>query len=195
MGSFFASIHCKTRDADAVCAAAKKAVRAFGGKMLIASSSGGWVNAYPSGDPELPEIAGRIGREARIKHIIAFMVHDSDVLTYWYFRDGKLADHFISCPDYFGEASDEDMAAAGKPEVFTELLDKTARARLRKLVASRMIDGEETGDSPQFDFEDERLVRLAKLFGITGALGSYEYLKEGEEVEGVGSVKGMVEVG
>jgi hypothetical protein len=84
------------------------------------------------------------------------------------------------------------MEAAGDADTFKGLLDAAARAELSKLISGRMINGEITGDVP--DFEEERLSKLGSILGIAGALGSFEYLKAGEEIEGVGGAASMIEV-
>lgn len=194
MGSFFQSLHIRSDDADAVEAAAHRVARKEGLKMLVAPARKGWVNVYPPTDNWLPRIAAALAKACKAEHAILFAVHDSDVLQYWYYRRGTLKDRFVSCPDYFGKASKGDMDAVGDAEAFAELLpDRKARARLKRIISGRLINGEYLGEVP--DFEDDRLAAIAKVFGIDGALGSYEMLKAGESVKGVGKLRGMKEVG
>jgi hypothetical protein len=189
-------MHLKTQDLQGVRVAAEQAMVQAGGSMLIAPASGGWVSTYPSGEATEPEIARQVGAAAGIEHVIVFDIHDSDVLRYWYYRNGSIADSFNSCPDYFGEASDEDMAATGNPDAFTGLLDDRLRAIWGRVIAARMIGGEEVGDGdPLSDFEEERLAKLAELLGINGALGSYVNLMDGEDLENGLSADDMLEVG
>ena len=136
----------------------------------------------------------RVGEPVELAQAIAFLLQDSDVLSYWYFDSGELADRYNSCPDYFGEATSEDMAAVGNPEALASLLpDPARRSQFAEAIAGRMINGEWTAPGP--DFEDERLEHLAGLLGIKGAAGFYDSLEAGEEVDGVGSAAVMHEVG
>ena len=82
------------------------------------------------------------------------------------------------------------MGAVGNVGAFADLLtSKGAPARFAKAIAGRMINGEFTAPAP--DFEDERLIQLAKLLGITGILGSYEALEAGETIPRIGTAATM----
>ncbi|MCB9844667.1 MAG: hypothetical protein H6811_01590 [Phycisphaeraceae bacterium] len=174
--------------------AAEGAVQRTAGRVLIAPLAEGWISAYPTEELVEPKWTGWIAEAADVQDAILFTVHDSDVLCYWYFREGKLADQFNSCPDYYGEAEEEELAAIGNPNSFSGLLDAMQRERLRELLNSRMVDGEYTGDGPEFDVEDDRLAEIAQLLGIPGALGSYDYLMAGESIEGGLPREEMIEV-
>lgn len=162
--------------------------------MFVTDATKGWVHAYPSISEWNPDLVRSIANAAKVDQAIAFMLHDSDVLSYWYFDGGELADTYNSCPDYYGKASKADMAAVGDAEAFRKLLpEKAARNNFAKVISGRLINGEWTAPGP--DFEDDRLAKLASLLSIDGVMGFYDYIKEGDEVEGVGTASNMHEVG
>lgn len=193
MGAFYLSAHFKSNDASPIVAAAKNAVPAAGGKAYIAKPVAGWINLYPSQELLDPETVRQVASESGVRHVVVFMVHDSDVLMYWYIRDGALADYFNSAPDYFGEASDEDMQAKGNPAAFADLLDAASQRTLASIVSTRMIGGEAPDDMPPL--AEDSLDNLARLFGITGVMGCYEYLEDGESIEGAGTAEEMIAIG
>lgn len=194
MGTYCLSMHFKASDGAEVHRAAASVAAGAGCKMLVAPAAGGWVHVYPRFQEWTPGLTASIAAKARVKQAIAFLLQDSDVLSYWYFDSGELADRYNSCPDYFGEATSEDMAAVGNPEALASLLpDPARRSQFAEAIAGRMINGEWTAPGP--DFEDERLEHLAGLLGIKGAAGFYDSLEAGEEVDGVGSAAVMHEVG
>lgn len=156
MGTFLWSVHVKTDDPGAVRAAVKAAAGRRAREVRITGPDNGWVTASTD-TTALHDAATSIASKLKAEHAIAFHLHDSDVLFYWYFRRGKLADEYNSCPDYFAKPSRKDLAAVGKPAAFAGLLDKRAQARWKKLL-SRTTD---------YVFQDERLVPMLKLLGIT----------------------------
>ena len=81
---------------------AEDVARAKGIRCFIGPDLGGWIGIYPQHqgqDPSVGEaIAGQL--EAMVLHVL---VHDDDVMAYRLWRDGQLADSYISPPGYFGE--------------------------------------------------------------------------------------------
>jgi hypothetical protein len=53
------------------------------------------------------DLAGGLSADLEVA-AISFMVHDSDVASYWLFDGGRLLDHYNSCPDYFDDDAGED---------------------------------------------------------------------------------------
>lgn len=174
------SVHFKTIDIEAVTSAARKVVPKAGGSILIAKPRQTWIAAYPSQEIAGPRVFRRLAAASKSRHVVAVMLYDDDLFCYWYYRSGRLADAFCSCPDYFGESKRADLAARGKPEAFKGLLSVAARKKLRALTATRMVNGEYAGSGLQFDFESERLRKFERLLGLRNAANSYENL-DGEE--------------
>lgn len=176
MGSFFSSIHFKTTDFSGVRTAAHAALSKKSKSALLAPVSKGWISLFPSADCDVEQLSRRITAAAKVERAIAFSLHDSDVLQYWYLHDGTVAGSFNSAPDYFGRATKAAMDATGDPRALGALLPALKRTRWKKLVTPRLINGEFIGGS--VDTEEDRLEALAKLLGISNACTSYEYLRE-----------------
>ncbi len=187
MGWFCASMQFKTEDREAVLGAARSYVAEHVGGAFVAPVVDGWVSVYLNEEALAAEFWEGVAQGAGVEHSLLFDLHDSSVLRYWYMRAGEVVEYFNSCPDYFGEAEEEDLEAEGDPSVFDDLLDAEGRARLGEIVRPRMIDGEDVGGEVPV-FEEERLAAIAALFGIRGVMGSFDYLRDGEAVEdGVGA--------
>ncbi|MBY0111807.1 MAG: hypothetical protein K2Y21_03220 [Phycisphaerales bacterium] len=193
MGTNFFSMHLKSTDLDRVRVAVDAAAEQVGGSAFVAPPRNGWIVVYPSMELLNPELLGAIALDARASDAVAMTLFDSDVLCYWYFRNGEIADCFNSCPDYFGEASDEDMAAKGDAKAFAPILDAAGVRKLTKLIKGRMINGEAVGGELP-DFEDERFTQIADVIGLQHAAGFYDYLAEGEAIEGLGDAAALVHV-
>jgi hypothetical protein len=196
MGGHYLSVHFKTEDTAIIRAAAEREAARSGAKFLIAQPAEGWIRVYPSVELLDPEPMERFAAEPKAVHTLAFMVHDSDILCYWYFRDGQLVDYYHSAPDYFGEATERDLAAVGNAEAFGDLLTPAKREAFAAVIRPRMIDGEFVDeDEEEPVFEEERLTELAELLGITGAMGSYDSLKDGEPTDAGATAEEMEEEG
>lgn len=195
MGSFLFSMNFKTDDAKALHATAKKVLQGSGGHLYIAPPAKGWISAYPSDEVMEPDIARNIAAKTKIEHALVLGLMDSDVMEYWYYRHGKLADSFNSCPDYFGKAKKKDLSAVGDAQTFTGLLSKADCTKLAKLVGRRMVNGEYVGRGADFDFEDERFEKIAALLKIPGASGWYDDIVSGQLPPGVATIKAMTTVG
>lgn len=195
MGSFFFSMHFKADDSQAVLAAADGIVAAADGHMFIAPPAKGWISAYPNDHVMDPDIARKIATKAKVEHSIVLGLMDSDVTEYWYFRNGKLADAFNSCPDYFGKAKKKDLAAVGNSKAFAGLLSKADCTKLAKLIGRRMVNGDYVGRGPAYDFEDERFEKIAGLLKIPSASGWYDDIVRGQSTPGVAAKKAMTAVG
>jgi hypothetical protein len=193
VGTNFFSLHLRAADPDQVRVAVDAAAEQVGGAAFVAPPRSGWVVSYPSMELLSPDVLGAIAVEAQASDAVVMSLFDSDVLCYWYFRHGELADYFNSCPDYFGEATDEDMAAKGDAKAFAPMLDSAGVRKLAKLIKARLINGESVGGELP-DFEDERFTQIADVIGLQHATGYYDYLAEGEAIEGLGDAAALVHV-
>jgi WD40 repeat protein len=179
MGAFYGSIHVRTEDRTTVVDAAEKLARRQKTAMLVGPMIRGWIAVYPAGNGQDERISGLLAKRlpGDVLHLI---VHDDDLFTYTYYHDGKVADRYNSCPDYFAPVSDRMRARLrGRPERLAHLLPDPARLTdLRDLFAGAA--------GPGVTFASRHLERFAELLDIANAAEAYEYLREqdGEGVDG-----------
>lgn len=172
MGGFYGSVQLRTEDRARVTAAADAAAKAAGARCLIGPVLNGWVGVYPEDAGQDQNLAAAIAKEVG-GDVLHAVVHDDDVMAYWFWHDGELDDAYWSSPGYFNEA---DRAAqeqlSGDPVAFGPLVEKRA-AEMMKILRR---------DHPEITFEAARLQQFADLLGIRNAVTSYEYLKGGERI-------------
>ena len=118
MGAFYGSILIRTNDSNAVKKTLVDVAKEADCKFLIGPPLNGWISVFPNdggqSDGTSAEIAKRLPYD--IFHLV---VHDDDIFIYYFYRDGRLTDQYNSCPDYFGEVSDEEKKQCqGHPRFF-----------------------------------------------------------------------------
>src|SRR5262245_35005117 len=121
MGAFYGSIQVRTEDRAAVVDAADKLARRQKTAMLVGPVLRGWVGVYPAGNGQDEGVSKLLAKKlpGDVLHLI---VHDDDLFTYAYYRDGKVADRFSSHPDYFAPVSARMRAQLrGRPERLAHL--------------------------------------------------------------------------
>lgn len=169
MGAFYGSIQVRNHEPEAVIAAVEKVASSRGVRCLVSPALNGWVGVYPEHYGQDDTFGAELASDLSglLLHIV---VHDSDVMAYWLWRDHQLVDAYVSRPGYFG-AGDRlgQESLSGDPDLFRPLIggkvDKLAEVLRR--------------DAPGMMFEDERLARFTKLLGIANGLSAYEHLKLG----------------
>ena len=172
MGTFYGSILVRTENSDEVQKALGEVAQVTDHKFLLGPPVSGWISIFPDrsgqSDKTSVEIAKLLPND--IFHLV---VHDDDIFSYYFYRDGRLVDQYNSCPDYFGEVSSEDKKQClGRPELFQDLLTKPGSlSKLKTLIAA---------DKEKFTFEQERMTQFVELLGLPNTLSSYEYLQQGE---------------
>src|SRR5262245_61415190 len=122
MGAFYGSIHVRSEDRTAVLEAVDKLARRQKTALLVGPVLRGWVGVYPAGNGQDERISGLLAKKlpGDILHLI---VHDDDIFTYCYYRDGKVVDRFNSNPDYFAPVSTQARSRLrGRPERLAQLL-------------------------------------------------------------------------
>jgi hypothetical protein len=167
MGSFLVNFHVRGATREAVQEALEEVVE---GAAWVAGPLADWVSFWDEesstqNTDRIQEVAQRVSKSLKAV-VVAFMVHDSDVLFYWLFDRGKQRDSFNSWPDYFDETADE--ASPGDCDVFIQYcLPGTDRDELAPLLGSTSGASEDKSAGRQFVFEEERLQKLAKMLGIS----------------------------
>jgi len=135
MGSFYDSIHVRTKSYDLVENALIELAKGDGYKFYLAPVINGWVSLFPCkyGDEML---AREISKQTQM-NVLHLMIYDDDIFYYLYYHGGELIDEYDSRPDYFGEkvTTKERKRLKGKPEVFRELVDSEGKiGRIRKIL-------------------------------------------------------------
>jgi hypothetical protein len=177
MGGFFGSIQVRSENREAVVAAVEKIFNQKRIKCLVGPALNGWVGVFPEGSGQDEKVGAAIAAELR-GYVLALTVHDSDIMTFWLWRDRKVVATYWSAPGYFGEedrAKQEAMTGNAKEfEGLVPSIDELANILRR--------------EGGLYVFEEERLEQFAKLLGIEHAMLSYEYVKFGRarDIKGLG---------
>lgn len=179
MGGHYGSIHVRTEDASEVRAVLEQLAREHETKFLLAPPIGGWVTAFPSDHGQDLSIGEALAEKMKAP-FLQCSVHDDDVFTYQYYKDGILADQYNSCPDYFGG---EPTSKGGDVAAFRSVIPETNKqAALKKLL-----------EAERFEFEMERFDQFAAILGLPNAVSAYEYLQDGER-DGIKQWKKFVHI-
>jgi hypothetical protein len=116
--------------------------------------------------------------------VLAVLNHDDDILAYWLFDVGKLADEYNSCPGYF-DGGDETPTGGDAKKLCAAFAVPTKAKEVERVLRDE-----------EFVFALERheaLARLLKLPWSHACLG-YRYIEEGSLAEGVNK-KDLVHTG
>lgn len=175
MGAFYDSVQIHSDDREAVRTLLEELAPKKKRRFLLGPALNGWIGVYPNVDAAA---ARDLARRLRVE-LLALNVHDDDIFSYEYYRDGKRVDRYNSAPDYFEEVSAKQRRMLrGRLELLAHLVSQPARFQaLRERLAAQMHDS--------IVFASELLQTFADALGIRNALTSYTYLKEHEETDGV----------
>lgn len=157
--------------------ALQKIVQRTDGKFLVGPVVNGWISVFPEED-QTEAVSADIAK-VLLTDIFQFMVHDDDIFMYWFYRNGKLVDHYNSCPEYFegmagvNVSEEEKHECSGRPELFQDLLKAPGSLpKLEELLAAT---------KKNYAFESQRMAEFVELLGLTNTLSSYRYLQGGEQ--------------
>lgn len=124
MGRFYGSVHIRGAAREEVLAACLAVATELKCRFLLAPEIGGWISVYPSDTGQDGQVSRKIAGLVR-GETVHVLLHDDDIFSYLYFRDGRLADEYDSNPDYFGTtAPNARKALRGKPEAFSGALSE-----------------------------------------------------------------------
>jgi hypothetical protein len=169
MGSFITNLHVRLADQGAVI----EGVRRSGGlPACVTKVSNGWVSVFPEATETqeqqvLVHLTTEVARQTKAP-VIAFLVHDSDILRY-VLRDGEAHDDYDSDPGYW---DDPDRApSGGNVKLLSRYLAiPTSEKDLAKVLRKKEIDGEEVG------LAEDMLYWIGERLGINS-----DYLANGWE--------------
>jgi hypothetical protein len=168
MGAFYGSVQVRSEDRDRVKAAAEEVALQRHIRMLIGPVLDGWIGVYPEGSGQFHDVSRELAQRIN-DNVMHFLVHDDDIFAYWLYREGQTIDSFHSRPGYFGnESRAEEEGMVGDADAFQPLMGD----RVEQIRPLLVRDGR--------PWESDRLNSFAKVLGISNALTSYEYLKEGD---------------
>jgi hypothetical protein len=178
MGLFSVSMHVRTSDDQALPGAmSRKGIS----RCRCLPARNGWATLYEEhaseqDDDRIQSLTGDLSRDLRAP-AIAFMVHDSDIACYWLFENGRLLDHFNSCPDYFDDSVDDEPSGetGGRPEVLLRFAcPGVEAAQLETILSQKCL------------FAENLIEELAEALGIDAARAIGDYRngrEEGDEGE------------
>ena len=101
-------------------------------------------------------------------------MHDDDIFTYNFYRQGKLVDGYNLVPIILAKFPDEEKPRARDVRVFAGISgqNQTPCSQLKSLLSA----GKEN-----YVFESQRLEEFITLLALPNAMGSYDYLGSGED--------------
>lgn len=165
MGSFLHSLHVRSSDQAGV----QRVLEAMDGteslRAWVSPAVNGWVSVLPEEMAAVLTAGSTLSKGCKA-HVLATLVHDSDVFIYVLFRDGKKVEEYESEPDYFATKSKKTPTPRVTPQRVLELLPqpKDAAAIISLL----------TGEMP--DFADDLLNDFLDRFGIKYGSVTYDDL-------------------
>ncbi|MHB0938108.1 MAG: hypothetical protein ACYC6A_17090 [Armatimonadota bacterium] len=180
MGAFYGTIYLRTDDDGAVCRALEEMAGAGDHRYYLAPAIRGWTAVYPNDGGQDPEDAAELAERFPNLEIFYVTVHDDDLLTYTYYRDGQVVDRYNNIPDYFGPVDAAEMAAwQGHPEALLPLLpDAGQLPQLKRILAAARWMKRVPFPLLLLGLLLVRLLRLHRALGwMSGAMASEYYLQ------------------
>jgi hypothetical protein len=175
MGAFITNYHVRSDSLEKVRDAL--APRIKNSAAYVSLPQNGWVTVYEKlsddqDDAVLRKLAMGLSRKLAT-HVIAFLVHDSDILMYFLYERGQLLDEYNSTPDYFGDGVNPEAIARTRGD---------AAALLPICVAGTTVEQLDAVLHPATPsvFVEQSLSDLAGLLGIDDARASlgFNYFEE-----------------
>jgi hypothetical protein len=182
MGTFYGNITLKGPTQERVALALR------GRRAIVGPIVGDYTVAFDAAcdEQEIDEIqalTSRLSRELRCS-ALAVIVHDDDVLLYFLYHDGELADWYNSSPSYFdfGSTEEPQRPAGGNAELLCTTFGVQNRQQVEGVLRKR-----------EYVFETDRhedLVRVLTLpkLAVGKALASFD---RGEYPEGLSAEQMM----
>jgi ankyrin repeat protein len=157
MGSFFANYQVREVEAAKVIKKLQNLIKA---RAYVSSAKQGWISVYDESsdqqnEQELHRLAKALSYHCATD-VLAFLVHDSDILIYLIYKQGRLEDEYNSRPDYWVKVNSATKNRfKGKPET---LLPYCKLGTSSKQIAEIL--------NKKYVFEDDKLIELAVLLDI-----------------------------
>jgi hypothetical protein len=187
MGGFYNSFHVWGKTQVEVCELIKSLKNDDRGKCIVAPEANQWTAVYAEIGCGLP-LAITISEQLQTA-VLLVDVHDDDIFSYEFFKNGESVDEFNSCPDYFGTSSLQ------KDDINFDVFGQFSKERLdafREQYGSQMKSIVESAnvDFHQCKNEEEIKAWAKKLQESTDEL----YRKAGFYIPESNSVESNIEV-
>ena len=157
MGSFFVNYQVRETKTAKIIKTLQNLIES---RAYVSSFKQGWVSVYDEfSDQQNEQELHRLAKDLSdhlATDVLAFLVHDSDILIYLIYKQGKLVDEYNSRPDYWEKVSSTTRnRLKGKPEALLPYC---------KLGTS----SQEIVDilNKKYTFEEDKLIELAALLNI-----------------------------
>jgi hypothetical protein len=185
MGAFLVNFHVRTSSIEQVSESLQQLPIE---NAWIAGPQNEWISFWEEqaslqDTGRIRAIAQHISRALEAP-VIAFLVHDSDVLCYWLYDLGKQLDEYNSCPCYGedDESIDEESLAANCTLLAAYCKQGIEPAKLEEIMVQWTRSDRAAGQMPRFVVVEEALVRLAPLLGLSESVVSTDYNDFGRDV-------------
>lgn len=184
MGNFYVNYTTRGPDREAVAECLRSAKRtAFVSPTLDSITVFFDENSDSQDDAVIKDLGQQASKDLGAP-VLAVLNHDDDILAYWLFDAGELADEYNSCPGYF--SGDDETPAGGDAKQLCAAFGVAANAKqLDKILRSE-----------EYDFALDRHKDLAELLKQPWSYVcmGYGYIKEGSLAEGM-SKKDLLAIG
>ena len=163
MGAFLVNFHVRCDSAQCVAGALR---RLPGVEAWIAGPHGDWVTFWESqasqqNSDRIQYIAEHVSRNLDTS-LIAFLVHDSDVLCYWLYDCGTRLDEYSSSLGYWGNDAIDDKPSAVHCRVLVKYCGPgTNLGELERILTQQSRAGIAAGPMPGCPFAEMRLTQIA----------------------------------
>ncbi len=171
MGNFYVNYTTRGPEREAVAKCLQSAKRKAFVSPTIDGTTVFFDEESDSQDDEIIRaLAERVSRELSAP-VLAVLNHDDDILIYWLFESGNLADKYNSCPGYFSDDDDGETPAGCDAQKLCAAFGSAAKpARVDKVLRNE-----------EYVFAVERHQDLADLLKHPWpyVCMGYGYIKEG----------------
>jgi hypothetical protein len=182
MGTSYTNITLRGPDRDQVAQCLKQMKRT----AYVSPTTDGYTVVYDKAndnqdDADLMGLASQLSAAFECP-ALAVLVHDSDILAYWLFDEGTLADEYNSAPGYFDGLA-RTHPAGGNPErlcaAFAAQEAVESVAGIFQAVRSRGVGGSQSGGYSLVEDLHQDLIQALGMPSFAVSAG-YRYLEAGD---------------
>lgn len=168
MGAFIVNFQVRSTDVSGLISALTSIIQQ---RAYVSDVKNGWISFYDEiaatqDADEIIRIGSRLSKQVSAS-VLAFLVHDSDILQYWLFSDGRVEDEYNSVPDYWDDPTDEERTRLrGRPDTLFQRLG---------LPSNGMLAAALHADDDAYVFAEERLAQVAAAINLDGERSSIDF--------------------